>query len=201
MSSPEAAADSAPLPDGPVPADLGHRLAPAHAVSAADLANTLRVYHDHCRYLNAAWVDRSPEGHPRIVGRLGIAESCYIADTGHFNAVEFNISYNQLVYVLIAEIVARGWDPAFEGWSLTDFHRRQLPDILIHSFQSRFSTQMDRRAYLGRVWIERCIRVGDLIRVESEIEFGVGEAFLTGKQRTSRGSANLAIVPVPSEES
>jgi hypothetical protein len=194
LSSSEAATDPAPIPD-----DLERRLAPAEPVSAADLANTLHVYHDHCRYLNGGWVDRTPEGYPRIVGTLGIAESCYIADTGHFNAVEFNISYNQLVYVLIAEIVARGWDPAFEGWSLADFHRRQLPDILIHSFQSRFSTQMDRRAFLGRVWIERCMRVGDLIRIESEIEFGVGDAFLAGEKRTSRGSANLAIVPVPTE--
>jgi hypothetical protein len=195
LSSTETAAGPAPLPD-----DLGRRLAPADPVAPGDLANTLRVYHDHCRYLKSAWVDRSPDGHPRIVGALGISESCYIADTGHFNAVEFNISYNQLVYVLIAEVVARGWDDAFEGWSLEDFHRRQLPDILIHSFQSRFSAQMDRRTYLGRVWIERCMRVGDLIRIESEIEFGVGEAFLAGEKRTSRGSANLAIVPVPTAE-
>lgn len=165
------------------------------------MANTLRVYHDHCRYLNGAWVDRTDEGYPRIVGELGIAESCYIADTGHFNAVEFNICYNQLVYVLIAEIVARRWEPAFEGWSLQDFHRRQLPDILIHSFQSRFSAQLDRRRFLGRVWIERCLRVGDLIRVESQIEFGLGEDFAAGNKRTSRGSANLAIVPVPDLES
>ena len=32
-------------------------------------------------------------------GRFSIPDSCYIDDTGHFNAVEFNICFNQLAYV------------------------------------------------------------------------------------------------------
>ncbi|NET17718.1 MAG: hypothetical protein F6K08_35290 [Okeania sp. SIO1H6] len=37
-----------------------------------------------------------------VMGQFSIGESCYIDDTGHLNAVEFNICYNQLLYVAIA---------------------------------------------------------------------------------------------------
>jgi hypothetical protein len=37
-----------------------------------------------------------------------IPESCYIDDTGHFNAVEFNICFNQLAYVLFGKCVDAG---------------------------------------------------------------------------------------------
>ena len=41
-------------------------------------------------------------------GRFSIPESCYIDSTGHFNAVEFNICYNQLAYVLFAGCINAG---------------------------------------------------------------------------------------------
>ncbi|MGW6540873.1 FcoT family thioesterase [Streptomyces sp. NPDC055051] len=38
-------------------------------------------------------------------GMFTIPEPCYIDDTGHFNAVEFNICYNQLAYYTLAAMI------------------------------------------------------------------------------------------------
>ena len=54
---------------------------------------------------------RSPGTDQKLIvgkGRFSIPESCYIDDTGHFNAVEFNICYNQLAYVLFAGVIDAG---------------------------------------------------------------------------------------------
>src|SRR5690348_5245638 len=90
------------------------------AVSAALLENVLAPYKPHCRYLQRAHVVSGSEraGLPASKGTevsahgdFAIPESCYIADTGHFNAVEFNICYNQLAYTLLAACVEHKWLP------------------------------------------------------------------------------------------
>ena len=105
----------------------------AVAVGAGLLDRVLTPYKTTCRYLLDATV-RYPRAARSIAaasGTFSIPESCYIASTGHFNAVEFNICYNQIVYFSIAKAVQERLSPAFEGWTLEDFWRRQLPDIRI----------------------------------------------------------------------
>jgi len=72
------------------------------------LADILRPYRPHARYLKSAEItafrakaadDKSKTALVTAGGRFSIPESCYIDDTGHFNAVEFNICFNQLAYV------------------------------------------------------------------------------------------------------
>ena len=72
-----------------------------------------------------------------------------IGDTGHFNSVEFNICYNQLIYYLIAKSVQEGLLPALRGWTLDDFWRSQLPDILITNFSSSFKRKMRGKRFFG----------------------------------------------------
>jgi FcoT-like thioesterase domain len=44
----------------------------------------------------------------RFTGDFCIPSSCYIMDTGHFNAVEFLICYNQLAYAAFGHMFASG---------------------------------------------------------------------------------------------
>jgi hypothetical protein len=130
----------------PVPAP-----APARRRShlAADVQQrVLAPYKPHCRYVHraefSAPVDRrpvradDPASWLRIDGACGIPEPCYIDATGHFNAVEFNIVYNQLLYLCLAETVRQRLLPALAGWDLDEFFRRQLPDVLIADYHVRF---------------------------------------------------------------
>jgi FcoT-like thioesterase domain len=110
----------------------------------------LRPYRDNAKYLKSAEVGVSPRG---VVasGVFGIDESCYINDTGHFNAVEFNICYNQAAYYLIAKSIQERLLRSFALWTMDDYWRRQLPNLLIYRFESQFRRGLDRKRFEGEV--------------------------------------------------
>lgn len=128
---------------------------PSASDDADLLERVLQPYKPHCRYVHHAAVHQvhdAGEG-PRLVarGEFGIADSCYIDDTGHFNSVEFNICYNQLVYFAIAKAVDEQVFEGFAGWRIDDFWRKQLPDILITRFESCFHKPVLPRSFHGEV--------------------------------------------------
>jgi hypothetical protein len=123
------------------------------------LSQVLRPYRAHCQYLKTAVLEVAQNQMPTVAGDLGIGESCYIDDTGHFNAVEFNICYNQLIYYLIAKSVKERLVPALRSWTLDDFWRAQLPDILITEFRSRFKRTMRGKRFFGSVSLADVVRV------------------------------------------
>ncbi|WP_405160827.1 FcoT family thioesterase [Nocardia sp. NBC_01499] len=101
------------------------------------MADVLRCYKPHCRYLRRLAVDT--EG-LRVTGTgmFEIPESCYIDATGHLNAVEMNICYNQIMYQTFAVLVRHEVGQYFGTWTMDDYWERQLPDILITRFNSTF---------------------------------------------------------------
>ncbi len=114
------------------------------------LEQVLHCYKPHCRYLTAMSVSEV-DGQLRGVGELTIDESCYIDDTGHLNAVEVNIAYNQMLYHVIATAVRDRLDPVFATWTMDDYWRRRLPDILITKLVSRFRSPVDPRGFHGEI--------------------------------------------------
>ncbi|MGQ4360537.1 (2E)-enoyl-ACP glycyltransferase [Streptomyces sp. SAS_272] len=126
--------------------------APAREFGRDDelLERVLRPYKAHCKYLEAASVS-SRSGRVTARGEFSIPESCYIDDTGHLNAVEVNISYNQMMYYAIAKSVQEGLLADFASWTLEDFWRHQLPDILIARFGGSFRRPIDARSFFGEI--------------------------------------------------
>jgi acyl carrier protein len=125
--------------------------------SSSLLELALNPYKSHCRYLLGATAKRSENGVSLVEaeGEFSIPESCYIASTGHFNAVEFNICYNQLAYYLLAEIIQNGWIPALVNWKMSDFRQRQLPDCLIVQLHSCFRKPLNARLFTGRIAVNK----------------------------------------------
>jgi FcoT-like thioesterase domain len=126
-------------------------------VSDSTLEAVLAPYKQHCRYLQSATVEKSLEGASRVTarGKFAISESCYIADTGHFNAVEFNICYNQLAYCLLAQCIDLQLLDSLRKWSIDAFSRRQLSDFLIVQFSSKFRKPLNARWFDGQVDIDK----------------------------------------------
>lgn len=59
------------------------------------------------KYLKKATMinlEKKESGLLTIIGDFEILNSCYIDSTGHFNAVEFTICFNQLAYVLFGYV-------------------------------------------------------------------------------------------------
>lgn len=113
-------------------------------------AEVLDCYKPHCRYVTSTVVE-SGDGVLRGTATLAIPESCYIDDTGHLNGVEVSICYNQMLYLTIGTAVRYRLGEVFSAWTLDDFRRRQLPDILIARFASTFRRPINPRAFHGEI--------------------------------------------------
>ncbi|MFI9100592.1 FcoT family thioesterase [Streptomyces fildesensis] len=119
-----------------------------YATDTELLSQVLRPYKANCLYLRSAEVT-ADNGRVSAVCAFSIDESCYIDDTGHLNAVEVNISYNQMMYYVVAKSVKEGLLAEFSSWTLEDYWRHQLPDILIARFGGSFRRPINARAFSG----------------------------------------------------
>jgi hypothetical protein len=113
-----------------------------------------------------------------IEGTFSIPESCYIDNTGHFNAVEFNICYNQLAYVLFAASIKSGilqslvpyWDEKV-NMSFESFLRNQLSSMMIVKIEGNFLRAIDAREFTAKLSIQRILWAGDTPFVHTRISF------------------------------
>lgn len=119
------------------------------------LKRVMSPYKNQCQYLKETSLISEGEiaDGEYLTGKatFSIPESCYIDDTGHFNAVEFNICYNQLMYYTIAKAVKEQAAQMFTTWDMEAYWRRQLPDILIVDFKSSFKRPLNSKRFYGQI--------------------------------------------------
>lgn len=155
------------MSDGAMPApdpQIGNTRRGMLPVSAPLLARVLEPYRQDCRYLLSAQLQSprrapaaiSPEPLVALEATCHIPSSCYIDDTGHFNAVELNITYNQLLYTALA-IACRDQLVPHLSWDLPAFYEHQLPDVLILDYHATFTRPLDPRAFSARFEILKAI--------------------------------------------
>ena len=137
-------------------------------LDAAILERLLRSYKPMCRYVLEAKLEHPADQRPPhpddpsswigAQGRCGIPSSCYCDDPGgHFTAVEFNITYNQLCYACLAGAVQHELIAELRHWSMEEWWRRHLPDVLIVDYHARFHQPMLAQAFSGRVEIRQVL--------------------------------------------
>lgn len=148
------------------------------AVSPELIKEVLSCYRDNCKYLQRAGV-YSPEQLPAdseqrtllsMKSELYVPESCYIDDTGHFNSVEFNICYNQMIYVLMAYGV-KNHLLDLGRINIENYTERMLPDILILDLQSKFKRSIHINRFYGTVSIHRCASREKLFILKTSCQF------------------------------
>lgn len=125
------------------------------------------------RYLvDAAY--KATEDSVLAYGNFSIGDSAYIRSTGHFNAVEFVLCFNQLAYCAFAPAVLNGEIAALRGWSIEDYFNYQLPSMLIKTTASRFKRQINASKFSARLSckdfevVERSLRY---LKIPCAIEF------------------------------
>ncbi|MCV7192240.1 hypothetical protein H7I02_05430 [Mycolicibacterium brumae] len=138
------------------------------------LERVLEPYtHKGCRYLLDAQY-RATETSVFSVGRFTISDSAYIRSTGHFNAAELTICFNQIAYSAFAPAVVRGEIPELRGWSIEDYFNYQLPSMLIKNFSGRFKRPINASQFWARLLckdFEVVARTWRYLKVPCEIEF------------------------------
>lgn len=103
-----------------------------------------------------------------VSGRFCIPNSCYIRDTGHFNAVEFLICYNQLAYSTFGYMFQAGvfrngratrlpplCRELLATVSIERFFTQQLSSMLILKCTTRFRDVIDAKDFRGTFSVER----------------------------------------------
>lgn len=151
-------------------------VASANPVPIAEdlLSRVLEPYsYKGCRYLIDAQYS-AIEDSVLAYGSFTIGESAYIRSTGHFNAVELILCFNQLAYSAFAPAILNKQISALVGWSIEDYFRHQLSSMFIRSSSSRFRRPVDPQKFSARLLcqdlqvIERTWRY---LRVPCVIEF------------------------------
>ena len=125
----------------------------ADTISIAEdlLIRVLEPYsYKGCRYLIDAEY-RATADSVRAHGNFCIAESAYIRSTGHFNAVELIMCFNQLAYAAFAPAILNEEIPVFRGWSMSDYFDYQLPSMLIKTTSTRFRRPINAHKFSARL--------------------------------------------------
>ena len=167
-------------------------------------AEILKPYRENATYLKAAEITQVNDktaiagtDEKLIVGkgRFSIPESCYIDDTGHFNAVEFNICYNQLAYVLFAASIEKGIMHkvrAIDGNAIptmSEFKHHQLPAMMIVGLESRYYKPLNSKDFTAELSINKISAVGNAWFLFTTITFSDSEGI------KAKGSVTLAFSP------
>ena len=184
-------------------------------ISDSFVADVLKPYRANAKYLKSAQITHFDDKTSATsgaqdsafvtgIGSFAIPESCYIDDTGHFNAVEFNICYNQLAYVVFGKCLEAGMIQKLNSGlqklsaekanglsiSMADYKRNQLPSMLIVSIEGvRFFKQMKSADFQGELTIKRVAPVGPAWFFFTAIAFSDIEGV------KAKGSVVLAFVP------
>lgn len=106
--------------------------------------------HKGCRYLIDAQSQSSVDS-VMAYGNFRIEQSAYIRSTGHFNAVELLLCFNQLAYSAFAQGVVNGDISALRSWSITDYCKHQLASMLIKSASSCFKKPINPHRFSARL--------------------------------------------------
>ncbi len=152
----------------------------------------LKPYFEHSRYLKRAKFQYSESFVPQsliMTGEFAIPESCYIDDTGHFNAVEYNISFNQICYVHLAHCIKNRLIPELADYDIDTFWEKQLPNVLIAKLSSSYQSQMNAKHYYGTYGINAIKKTAKCTFVKTYCHF---HDDYNGK---STGEVTLAILP------
>ncbi|BDB41157.1 MULTISPECIES: FcoT family thioesterase [Mycobacterium] len=138
-----------------VPATAQPAISPESAVTAPIpedlLVRVLEPYsYKGCRYLLDAEYQATADS-VYAVGNFRIEESAYIRSTGHFNAAELILCFNQLAYSAFAPAILNEEIPVLRGWSISDYFDLQLPSMLIKNTASRFRRPINAQKFSARL--------------------------------------------------
>lgn len=155
-------------------------------------SKVLNPYYSHSRYLKRAWFQQVESlGTQGLImnGEFAIPESCYIDDTGHFNAVEYNICFNQICYVHLAHCIKHGLIPELSDYDMDTFWEKQLPNVLIAKLASSYQSQMNAKHFYGTYGINTIKKTAKCTFIKTYCHF-----YDDGNGK-STGEVTLAILP------
>jgi len=145
-----------------------------YKIKQSFLDKILRPYHPtDTDYLKSTHIDLNTtdiKDTPILttIGQFNIPRSCYIKDTGHFNAVEFIICFNQLAYATFGHMInSRFFDNGpingitsqcreiMASISIETYFDKQLSSMLILKTITRFKSVINAKFFTGTLSVNK----------------------------------------------
>jgi hypothetical protein len=146
-----------------------------------------------CRYLQDASYKATPDA-VLAYGNFSINEPAYIRSTGHFNAVELIMCFNQLAYSAFAPAILNEEIPVLRGWSISDYFDLQLPSMLIKNTASRFKRIIHAQKFSARLLCQDFEVVDRKLRY---LSIGCAIEFWDEYGGAASGEVELAALNIP----
>lgn len=163
-------------------------------ISPSLLARTLAPYKPtETDYLREARLvqqcdlsEESPDDTPiaTVAGKFRIPNSCYIQSTGHFNAVEYLICFNQLAYTAIGQLISENvlaTLPAsriseecreeLQKLTIARFFDKQLSSMLILNTETRFNRMINAQDFSGEWRLKSLVFRKNLLFAQTSCAF------------------------------
>lgn len=156
------------------------------------MKKALLPYRPHATYLKRAWIEADISKGVQGLGARGefsIPESCYIDDTGHFNAVEYNICYNQLGYVFFAYCIEYKLLQELGDYDTETFWKKQLPNFLIIKISSGFSKVLNAKRFYGTWGLKSVKKTSRCTFMHTWCDY------YDDQEGTSKGEVTIGILP------
>jgi hypothetical protein len=144
-------------------------------VPRATIDAVLAPYAPGCRYLQEASIE-----YPTATGTFQIPRPFYVESTGHFNAVEMILCYNQLAYTWFAEAGRQGLIRELGQVTADEFSKLQLGSALIVTMNNiHFKKPIDAsQPFPGTFTVQQITpkRNNTLYFFKTAYDFGDGKA-------------------------
>ncbi|MGD8913598.1 MAG: FcoT family thioesterase [Candidatus Thiodiazotropha sp.] len=143
-------------------------------------------------YLKSTWInsneisDAKTQNQPIIstTGLFSIPKSCYIKDTGHFNAVEFLICFNQLAYSTFGHMVNTNFfkkktienikphcRKVLAQIGIETYIEEQLSSMFILKSITRFKKKINAKQFSGHLSVNKILYRNNTIFIDTSCIF------------------------------
>ena len=133
-----------------------------------EILNTmLNPYYPECRYLKEAKLD-----FPTLYSEFSIPKTFYGAQSGHFNATEMMMCYNQMAYTFIASSVEEGLIESAGTIPLDEFVKYQMGSCLMARIGNiKFKSQINPKNFSGEITLRKWPTRGENLFATTDFSF------------------------------
>jgi hypothetical protein len=131
------------------------------------LDTMLQAYYPECRYLKEANFD-----FPKMESKFSIPKTFYGSQSGHFNATEMMMCYNQMSYAFFAKSLEEGLIEPVGTLPLNEFIKCQMGNCLLARLNNiKFKSQIDAKDFSGKIVLKKSPKRGNNVFVTTDFSF------------------------------
>ncbi len=108
-----------------------------------------------------------------LTAQFSIKESCYLSPgSGHFNAVEALMCFNQMIYVALLAGIEKKMFPFYADITPDEFNEHRRRVYILEFEKIKFKKQINNNLFYGHLELQPLHKIKDKIYVSCRMGFG-----------------------------